>query len=462
MLKKVENFCLMHNLIKNNECLLIACSGGPDSIALADIFRQLSNKYKLKIHIAHAEHGIRKDSSLADAKYVENYCKKYNLPFHLQHLNVPEFAQKQKLSTETAARFLRYQFLRNTAKNIGAKKILTAHHLNDQAETMLQHLMRGAGMDGLSGMKIINKDIIRPFLCVYREEIEAYCERNNLQPRFDETNTSLDYERNKIRWELLPQMQKYNPQVIEAICRSASIIAEENDFFKSHVQKVYNSLCTFDNNIVILSIAQLKNEHSAVRKALYRLILHKIYGSLDNISFLHIDKIDRFIYNGHTGSILQLPHDLRVSINYDKLKIFKVNKEGNSQSLEEYSISVDINSSVSLPNGNILSINQTKLTSVSGRNDCLIDADKISGKLFIRNRRNGDKIIPKGMQGSKKLKDIFIDKKIPANQRNNIALLCDEKGIIWIAGIQQNAEYVPDKNSKNILHLNLQMNLQKL
>ena len=469
MIKKVEKFCLEYNLLQKNNTILIACSGGADSIALVDIFRQLSAKYEFKIHVAHAEHGIRKESSLADAKYVERYCQKYDLPFHLKHLNVPSYSKMAKLSTETAARKLRYEFLRQTATKINATKIATAHHLNDQAETVLSHLMRGAGTDGLSGMKVINNDIIRPFLSVYRHEIEAYCQKYNLKPRIDETNALLDYERNKIRLKLLPQMQEYNSNVISAICRSAKIICEEHDFFKSQVEKIYNLLCIQKKDKISVDINRLKQEHSAVRKALYRLIVEKLAGNLTNISFERIDKIDKFVYNGHTGSILQLPHSVRILYDYSNLIFFQ---EGNFKNLAKYNIlvknatiniaDIDKTKSIVLDEKNILELTKVEdiadvfSRKIKGHNSCFIDMDKISPKLFIRYRQNGDKIIPKGMAGTKKLKDIFIDRKIPANKRDTIPLICNDNGdIIWIAGVQQSAKYLVDECTKQALYLNL-------
>ncbi len=458
MIEQIENFCLKHGLLKKGMTLLIACSGGADSLALTDVFRNLKDKYSLKLHIAHAEHGIRGNDSLLDAKCVENYCRKYDLPFHIEHLNVLPYSDSEKLSVETAARILRYRFLRKTAQCIHADKIATAHHLNDQAETVLQHLMRGAGAEGLSGIKPLSDDIIRPFLCVYRCEIEAYCHEHHLAYCIDKTNNSLEYERNRIRHELLPQMKTYNDNVVAAICRSAEIISQEHDFIDFCAQKLYATICE-KNNItptkIIVTSDKLMAEHIAVRKALYRFILKKLHGNLENIDFEHIDKIDKFLYNGRTGIVVQLPHDLRLTRQYDKIIFFQQTKAGNSESLAEYNIQV-VSSRISLPDGKILEILPVqKPFFIQGRNCCFIDGDKIIGNLYVRNRRQGDRIIPKGMTGSKKLKNIFIDCKVPAIQRNNVPLLCDDNGILWIGGIQQAARTTISEHTQNILYLNL-------
>ena len=455
--EKVETFCLANHLIDYGDKLVIACSGGPDSMALVSVFEKLAMKYDLSLFIAHAEHGIREQSSLDDAKHVQEYCKIQGLPFFVEHLDIKNKMTKEKDSVETIARKLRYDFLRRTAGKVGAKKIVTAHHLNDQAETILQHLIRGAGADGLIGIKPINNDIIRPFLCVYREDIEFYCQTNNIKVCIDETNSSLDYERNRIRLDLIPRLKAYNPNVITAICNSAKIIEQEHDFILAYVKNLYDDCKIIDNEFCFKK-SLLKNEHRAIRTAFYRYIMSKMQSNLENISFTHIDKIDKFLYNSHTGAFLQLPKGLRVKIDYDKIIFYK---QQQILPKKQYNIIVGMDMQVDLPyNKSIIikKIARNDLWSLSGNEHCFIDADKIQGDLVIRNRRNGDKITPKGMKGTKKIKDIFIDNKISVDIRDEIPLVCDENAIIWIAGIQQNAYYTLDENSSNILYLKLKNN----
>ena len=458
MIEKVEKFCLENDLFKAGDSLVIACSGGPDSMALVDILCRLQDKHDLKLYIAHAEHGIRQESSLEDAEYVKNYCIKYHLPFYLEHLKVPDFAKRQKMSMEMAARILRYRFLRRVKNNTGSAKIVTAHHLNDQAETFLQHLIRGAGSEGLGGMRVVNGDIIRPFLCLYRQEIETYCNEYDLQPRLDETNMSLDYERNKIRLKLLPYLEKYNINIVKSICNSAKIIAEQNDYINFSAQKVYNNSCKqISGEKISLDVQPVKSEHIAVRTALYRLIIRKIQGNLENITSMHIHKIDRFVYDGHAGLILQLPQYLTAEYCYGEI-IFQ--KDSGTDLLpvakKGYNLKMQMNSITVLPTGGAIEMKKVvKPFKITGNNQCFIDGDRLSGEISVRTRRAGDKIMPKGLNGTKKVKDIFIDRKIPAKQRDSVPLVCDERGIIWIAGVQQDSYYILNKDSKNIIYLSL-------
>lgn len=455
--KVVEAFCIEHNLVNFSDKLVIACSGGPDSMALISVFEALAPKYNLSLFVAHAEHGIREQSSLDDANYVKNYCKEHHLPFFLEHLNIKNKLDNKRESVETLARRLRYEFLRKVALQVDSKKIVTAHHLNDQAETVLQHLLRGAGADGLIGMKPINNGIIRPFLSVYREDIERYCLDKNIKTCIDETNSSLEYERNRIRLDLIPRLKQYNPNVVTAICNSAKIIEQEHDFILFYVKKLYNSCRVIDNEFCFKK-SLILNEHKAIRLAFYRYIITKIQANLENIGFTHIDKIDKFLYNGHTGAFLQLPKKLRVKINYDEILFYK---ESKILPKKQYNIAVGMDMQVDLPYNKsitIKKITRADLWSLSGNDHCFIDADKIRGTLVIRNRKDGDRITPKGMKGNKKIKDIFIDNKIPVDKRCEIPLVCDDESIVWIAGIQQNAHYILDENSNNILYLKLKNN----
>lgn len=454
--KKVESFCLEHGLIKPGRCLLIACSGGPDSMALVSIFLLLRETYSLTLHIAHAEHGIRGSASLGDAAYVQDFCRERSLPFHLEHLAVPAFAAENKLSEETAARLLRYRFLRRTAKEIGADRIVTAHHLNDQAETVLQHLLRGAGPQGLGGMSPDSHGIIRPFLCLYRAEIEDYCRRNHIAARRDETNFSPNYERNRIRLDLMPRLEKYNARAAAAICRSARLIAREHSFIVQCAAQKIAELADESGSVLSLSAAGLKNCHAAVRSEIYRLVLASISAALENITFEHIDKIDHLLYNGRIGAVLQLPGGIRVSRGYESLQICPAAAKEAAQP-KAYSLPAKINGAAELPGGLVLSIEPAEsIFPLKGRSSCFIDADKVEGSLFIRSRRNGDRMIPKGMSGSKKIKDILIDSKIPAEQRDSVPLLCDGRGIIWLAGIRQAQRCAADGNSRRIWYAKLE------
>lgn len=453
---KVEAFCLEHGLIAPGRCLLLACSGGPDSMALVSIFLHLRQAYRLTLHIAHAEHGIRGSASLGDAAYVRDFCRQHGLPFHPEHLAVPAFAAENKLSEETAARLLRYRFLRRTAKEIGADRIVTAHHLNDQAETVLQHLLRGAGPQGLCGMSPDSRGIIRPLLCLYRAEIEDYCCRHQIAARQDETNFSPDYERNRIRLDLMPRLEEYNVKAAAAICRSARLIAREHSFIAQCAAQKMSELADEDGSSLCLRAAGLKDCHAAVRSEIYRLALASISAALENITFEHIDKIDHLLYNGRIGAVLQLPGGIRVSRGYESLQIcLAAAKEASPP--KAYSLPAKINGAARLPGGLVLSLEPAEsIFPIRGRNSCFIDADKVEGDLFIRSRKNGDRMIPKGMSGSKKIKDILIDSKIPAEQRDSVPLLCDGRGIIWLAGIRQAQRCAADGNSRRIWYAKLE------
>ena len=235
LLAKDEAFCKQNSLFAPGTAVLAACSGGPDSLALLHLLLSLRERWQLQLAAAHFEHGIRGAASLADAAFVRDFCQARGVPFYLGQADVPGYASAQQLSLETAARTLRYRFLRSTAAKLGeGTRIATAHQADDQAETVLMRILRGTGVDGLAGIAPRAGELIRPLLCATRAEIEAYCRQQGLEPRHDATNDVPDCTRNRLRLELLPQLAaEYNPDISAALCRLAAIASEESSFIAS-------------------------------------------------------------------------------------------------------------------------------------------------------------------------------------------------------------------------------------
>lgn len=453
MLKQVLHFCLDQHLFKKGDRLLLACSGGPDSLSMLHIFQRLCKDYQLNIFVTHVEHGIRGAVSLADATFVQNFCQKNNISFYLIRVNAPQYAKSHKLSLETAARKLRYEALQNAADKFSCSKIAIAQHRGDQAETLLMHLLRGAGLDGLSGILPKSENLIRPLLTVSRAQIEAYCQYYNLEPRHDSTNNDITYTRNSIRWQLLKQLQQYNPNIEETLCQTARLLACDNDFLTNYTANQLKKLTIkASTDRYEIDIDKFLDLHIAIKQRLLRLTIIYLLGSVADFSSKHIASIISLAQKKHTGKTINLPHLLQVSIEYSKLvltvstplycnpKISVLNLPGDTEAAYGFTIRAE----------------KTELTKANDTNTvCYIDADKLIGKLRIRHRKYGDIFSPKGTDGHKKLKDLFIDKKIPRQERNIIPILFDDAGIVWVAGIQQDNHCVPDIKSKNIFKLSL-------
>ncbi len=295
--------------------VVVACSGGVDSLTLADIFFHLRKRHDFFFCLAHFEHGIRGESSKDDAEFVKMWAAERNIPFYTTSADVPQYAKIHRLSLETAARNLRYGFLRRIAAEVGCAYIATAHHADDQAETVLMHFLRGTGVSGLKGMTAVNGDIIRPLLGVSKAELIHYAEVHGLTPRIDETNLiAADALRNKLRLQLLPLLKKeYNPNIIKTLGRLASVAADENTFLCSAADQSWGYVTeTSDGQRRLLRKRFARLPVAVAREILRRFLAEA--ATLDDFEFVHIEAVRQLILTGHTGNFLNLPHNLTVKI----------------------------------------------------------------------------------------------------------------------------------------------------
>ena len=317
MLKKFIDFCQSEKIFNSAKKIVVAVSGGADSLALADLLFKSRRRFNLELCIAHYEHGLRGETSIADAKFVEQFAKSLNLKFFCEHGDVKSFSAEKKLSVETAARQLRYGFLSKVREKINFDAIALAHHANDQAETILMRLLRGSTSFGLGGMKIsANSEhglLLRPLLRFKKVDLENYCLNQKIFPRIDETNFELDATRNKIRLELLPQLEKFNPAIVETLCRFGEVSAEESEFLNSEVEKVFPKV-TQENFI-------LQSEFLKLPVAIQRQVIKKFLGDVKNFGFTHFETVRKVLLNNLSG--VELPNRLRANLKRGKLSVVK-------------------------------------------------------------------------------------------------------------------------------------------
>jgi len=450
MLEKVSAWCLKNKLFQPGDAIVIACSGGPDSLALTHVFLALQKEYGLKLKVAHLDHMFRGEASRQDACFVEEFCRKNNLPCEMRSVDVPAYAALHGLSDETAAREVRYAFLREVAASFGAVKIATAHHQGDQAETVLLHLFRGAGSQGLRGIQPVAGDIIRPFLFLTKKEIEAYCTTHALEPRLDETNTQTKYTRNKIRLNLIPQLQQdYNPAIEGALCRSAVLLGDEHDFVEQFALACWPKIITMCQKKLVLERQGFNGQPKAIKREILRLLVDKLQGDLKGIGFIHLEQLMEFILLARSGDIQQLPHGLRAYCRYGIIEFGR--EQASETEFRQDPIEIKVPGRTAIK-GMGIAIEAKIVSSWQKPTDktmLICDADSLEGPLFVRSRQAGDRFLPAGLNGSKKLKDFFIDEKINRNERNRIPLFCDQKEIFWVGGRRQNtASMVTEKTSR--------------
>lgn len=265
---KVLETIKKYNLINNNDKIVVAVSGGPDSMCLLNILKNLKEKFNIQLFVAHVNHMIREEAD-SETEYVKKYCEQNNIECFIKKANVLEMAKEQKKGTEEMGRIVRYDFFDYVANKVSANKIAIAHTENDNAETVLMNLMRGASIEGLKGIEPIREKFIRPLIECNREEIEMYCKVNNLDPKFDKTNQDNTYTRNKIRNLLIPFIKKeFNPNIIEALNRLADLARQDSAYFNKAVQEEYKNLLIEenieDNEISIKNINEEKNSQKEI------------------------------------------------------------------------------------------------------------------------------------------------------------------------------------------------------
>ncbi len=455
MLKKFLTIIQKNQLIEKGNKIVVGVSGGPDSICLLHLLWRIRKNFNLNLYSVHLNHQFRGKEAEEDALYVKKICEKLEIPVFVYTKDVAQYSKEKGISFEEGGREIRYRLFGEVMSKKGADKIAIAQNQDDQAETVLMRLIRGSGMEGLSAMDYIREGkIIRPILDISRKEIEYYCDKYQLNPRIDRTNLESVYTRNRIRLEIIPYIERYfNPNIKSTLCRTADLLREDNDFIERIVEEIYSKVVKKSGSNILINVYLLKEHHSAIQKRIFRKAFAEISGNLKNFEQIHIQSLIDLVYSGKVGSEIHLPKKIVVVLEYDYLIFQKRNSKIKNKNFE---YPVEIDKKIWLKECNAyLSCNVVKIDKDFQISDGIykkhFDFNKIQNKLMIRNRRPGDRFYPLGLQGSKKLKDYFIDEKIPQRERDSIPLLCDGDQIMWIIGYRMSEKYKIDKNTKMVL-----------
>lgn len=453
MLVKVLKNILEYNLIEENDNIVLGVSGGPDSMALLYAFLEIRREIPFNIFVAHVNHGVRGKDALRDELFVERKSKELGLKYYSKRVDMEKYARENSMTDEEAGRELRYGFFREILKELGGGKIAVAHNKNDQAETLLLRIMRGTGLDGLTGMSFSNQvDIIRPLLNISREEIEDYISINKIETVLDLTNLQSIYGRNKVRLEMIPFIEdNFNPNIIETLWRTSQLIGQESSFLNEETEKRYNLIVKKQGiNSIIFNSALFDAEHIAMQNRIIRMAIAKLVGSLYGYGEEHINLTRELFAQNMTGKKIDIPGGLISRVNYDEY-IIEISKE----EYIEFDYILDMGENIFEDIGIQIDLSLKNKDEINEKDKTkrYFDFDKVNGKLRIRNRINGDKFVPLGMKGSKKIKDYFIDKKIPRNLRDKIPLLVDDDDIISILGYAIGHKYKICKETKRVLEV---------
>ncbi len=452
-LKYIED----NSLINKDDGIVIGLSGGPDSVCLLHLLCSIREELNLKLAAAHINHMIRGEEADGDEEYSRQLCEKFDVDFFALRKDVEGYAKEKGMSSETAGRKVRYDFFNEVLKKKGYSKIATAHNANDQAETILLRIMRGTGLDGLAGIPVKRENkYIRPILFMKREEVEEYCKKNNLEPRIDATNLEKLYSRNKVRLDIIPYMKEnFNKDVVEAINRMALLLQDDNKFIVEEVNKVYKEYCIEKTDKVIIQ-KEVFNKNSAIIGRIIRKSIKKVNGNQYDVELKHIKEIEN-IQKVSTNKTVDLPYGIFAENVYGDIHI-KLKKFIKSNKYDELVYEKELIDEETIEfNGYTFSfkvLNNMENIQFT-KNNCIkyFNYDKINGNIIIRQRKNGDKMNPFGMKGNKKLKDIFIDMKVPKEERELIPVIQFGDDIAWLVSLKLSNKFRVTNDTRKILKI---------
>lgn len=469
MREKVYRYIKKFNMLEPDQKVVVGVSGGADSMVLIHLLSRMGDLLPLTLFVAHVDHGIRGQLAREDAAFVEAFCKEQGLEFFLKETRVPHLAREWGLSEEQAGRRVRYEFFEEVRSKVGGHRIATAHHRDDQAETILYNLIRGAGLDGLSGMKPLRDGIIiKPLLGISRQEIEDYCHIHGLEYREDHTNEEVIYTRNRIRHRVIPMIEEdFNPNFSQALVRMGDILRDDQEFLNIYSHDIFHRIAQEGDNEIRISLSDFIQCPKAVQSRVLRRGIELLKKNLTGIEYIHIEGVLHLAQNSQVGSVLDLPEGIRVAKDYEYLVLYR--EEGHKipgQAILDFQYELGIPGRAIIPQlkveilaedlGDWPKAPRMGPPVLDKDNRCIyIDAGTIGHSLYVRNRRDGDRFKPLGMGGTKKLKDFFIDNKVPRHKRDGIPLVVDSNNIIWVAGYQISDDYRITKDTKRVLKLEI-------
>ena len=431
-MKKAYDFLM--SILNKEDIIVIGNSGGPDSMALTDILINLRKKLNLKIIVAHVNHNVRLESK-KEAEFLNDYCKKNNIIF--EYMIIDKYGDD---NFHNEARNIRYNFFDEIVRKYSAKYLMTAHHGDDLIETILMRMVRGSSLKGYSGFsQIVDKGeyrLVRPLIYYSKKEIEDYDNDNNISFVIDKSNFKDKYTRNRYRSTVLPFLKKEEKNVIDKFLKFSNLLAEYDMFIEKQVDKTFNKV--FLNNVLLID--KYKELDKIIQNRILSKIFEKYYSDdLILISDTHLNSINNLIYSRKQNGYINLPNNVLACKKYNELEIRQA-------TTDIYVYEIEINDYVKLPNGHI--IEKVGKSDSNDNNICRISNVDVSLPLQVRTRKIGDRIMLKNSKGSRKIKDVFIDCKVPLLDRDKWPIVVDSSGkIIWIPGIKK-SKFTKSKNEK--------------
>jgi len=466
LLHALESLAAAQSLWQSGDTIIVGVSGGPDSTALLDMLCRLAPEHKLTIVAAHVDHGFRGEESAREAEAVMRLAAELGVPCERTFIDVPAFIEETRLNAQVAAREKRYAFLFATAHKYGASRIALAHHADDQAETVMMRIIRGTSPSGLAGIPLKrtekNVELIRPLLRMNKADLLRYCTERELVYSLDSSNYKRHYFRNAIRLDVLPALAEHNPQLPGSLARLAELASAEDDWMEIETRRIFGDYVKHVADGCQIGRKQLLGLHVALQRRLIKLILKHMGMEAETTSFDGVETIRMAAADDASSTwSVDAGSGIRCLREYDTMRFLYVgapnslapgNSGGYAYSVEEETLSLAVpEAAATLTFLRVAFTGGGRLTS---RYEAVFDADELHFPLTVRNRRSGDRMRVLGLNGAKKVQDMFVDDRIPPSKREKLPLLVDADGIIvWIPGVRRGVTAPITDKTQHVLHI---------
>jgi tRNA(Ile)-lysidine synthase len=435
--RRVEGYMAEQRLFPPDGRLLVAVSGGPDSTALLLVLARLALKRDLYIEAAHFDHQLRgKEPAAAERSAVEDLLHRCGVEGNFGSGDVAGLSRTSKLSIEEAARRARYDFLAKVARSRGFACVAAGHTEDDQAETVLMHILRGSGLSGIAGMAPLSRwpnakmkglNLVRPLLSLTRSETEAYCRDAGVTPVLDDTNRSLAHLRNEVRGAVLPYLRRYNPALNRALARLAAAARDDLSYIESQAAGAFER----QGDAVVLKRRLVRGWPPSLRRHGLRLALMELVGDLQGFSERHVAALEKLAVGKEGGRRLDLARGVSAEVSPDRVVL----SLGRAfvEPLPERPVELPVPGEVTFGRLRVLAGGQRLPKDEASAE---VDAEALGMTLLVRRRKRGDRFQPAGMTGSKKLQDFFVDARVPRQERDVVPIFESERGIVWVGGLR--------------------------
>ena len=443
--------------------LVVAVSGGPDSVCLLHVLSSLAGELGLTLHIGHLDHGLRGKESFADAEFVASLSEKLQIPVTIGHADVKAYQASTGMTLEEAAREVRYSFLSEVCQSVGAGYILTGHTRDDNVETILLHVIRGSGTRGLVGLRPLTTreidvgdvTVVRPLIDITRNETVDYCRHFALEPRTDSSNLELSPLRNKIRLKLLPMLAEYNSNISDALLRMSSSAGSELDYLDRRLEDIWDDIVARKDDVLTLDMKGLAGVHPALKRHLLRACLEQLPGGLKDIESVHVeDMLD--LLDKPAGRRINLPHGLVFKTGYDNYLLGPEAGLDNPYPHLDGEYILNVPGTTDLPGWKVDAGFVKAFDTDDNPLTAYLDAGSSGKILSVRTWKNGDRFHPLGMDSEKKLGEFMIAARIPRDQRRHIPLVVSPSGIVWLVGFRLDERYKVNSKTNRILRISFQ------